>query len=107
MLFSLPLRLSKQARGLSAFVVDANNPGLVVKKRTQVISPHPIGMIAFEECVVPENSLLGNQGDGLKIALVTLDLFRCTVAAAAVGLAQRATEEALITAGSGVSSIDR
>ena len=82
-------------KGLSAFVVDANNPGLVVKKRIQVISPHPIGMIAFEECVVPESSLLGNQGDGLKIALVTLDLFRCTVAAAAVGLAQRATEEAL------------
>ena len=82
-------------KGISAFVVDANNPGLIVKKRIQVISPHPIGMIAFEECVVPESSILGNQGDGLKIALVTLDLFRCTVGAAAVGLAQRAMEEAL------------
>ena len=82
-------------KGISAFVVDANNPGLIVKKRIQVISPHPIGMIAFEECVIPAGSLLGNQGDGLKIALVTLDLFRCTVGAAAVGLAQRAMEEAL------------
>ena len=82
-------------KGISAFVVDGNNPGLIVKKRIQVISPHPIGMIAFEECVVPESSILGNQGDGLKIALVTLDLFRCTVGAAAVGLAQRAMEEAL------------
>jgi acyl-CoA dehydrogenase len=82
-------------KGISAFVVDADNPGLMVKKRIQVISPHPIGMIAFEACVVPESSLLGNQGDGLKVALVTLDLFRCTVGAAAVGLAQRALEEAL------------
>jgi acyl-CoA dehydrogenase len=82
-------------KGISAFVVDANNPGLIVKKRIQVISPHPIGMIAFEECVVPESSLIGNQGEGLKIALVTLDLFRCTVGAAAVGLAQRAMEEAV------------
>jgi acyl-CoA dehydrogenase len=82
-----------EGKGISAFVVDANNPGLVIKKRIQMISPHPIGMIAFEECVIPESSLLGNQGDGLKIALVTLDLFRCTVGAAAVGLAQRALEE--------------
>jgi acyl-CoA dehydrogenase len=82
-------------KGISAFVVHANNPGLIVKKRIQVISPHPIGMIAFEECVVPESSLIGNQGEGLKIALVTLDLFRCTVGAAAVGLAQRAMEEAV------------
>src|SRR4029434_7449179 len=52
-------------------------------------------MIAFEECVIPAGSLLGNQGDGLKIALLTLDLFRCTLGAAAVGLAQRAMEEAL------------
>jgi len=82
-------------KGISAFVVDANNPGLIVKKRIQVISPHPIGMIVFEECIVPESSLIGNQGEGLKIALVTLDLFRCTVGAAAVGLAQRAMEEAV------------
>ena len=84
-----------EGKGISAFVVDANNPGLVIKKRIQMISPHPNGMIAIEECVIPESSLLGNQGDGLKIALMTLDLFRCTVGAAAVGLAQRALEEAV------------
>jgi len=82
-------------KGISAFVVDSQNTGLIVKKRIQVISPHPIGMIAFESCMLPESALLGNQGDGLKVALVTLDLFRCTVGAAAVGLAQRALEEAL------------
>ena len=82
-------------RGMSAFVVDAKTPGLIVKERTQVISPHPIGVIAFEECVIPERSLLGDEGEGLKIALGTLDVLRCTVAAAAVGLAQRALEEAI------------
>lgn len=82
-------------RGISAFVVDAKTPGLIVKERTQVISPHPIGVIAFDECVIPERSLLGNEGEGLKIALGTLDVLRCTVAAAAVGLAQRAMEEAI------------
>ena len=76
-------------KGISAFVVDAHNPGLIVKKRIQVISPHPIGMIAFEECVISESSILGKEGDGLKIALVTLDLFRCTVGAAARACAGR------------------
>jgi acyl-CoA dehydrogenase len=85
----------KKGKGISAFVVDANSPGLIVKERTQVISPHPIGVIAFEECVIPENSLLGHEGDGLKIALGTLDVLRCTVGAAALGFAQRAMEEAI------------
>lgn len=87
--------LDLKGKGISAFVVDAKTPGLVVKERTQMISPHPIGVIAFEECVIPENSRLGNQGDGLKIALATLDLLRCTVGAAAVGLAHRGLEEAV------------
>jgi acyl-CoA dehydrogenase len=85
----------KKGKGISAFIVDASTPGLIVKERTQVISPHPIGVIAFEECVISENSLLGNEGDGLKIALGTLDVLRCTVAAAALGFAQRAMEEAV------------
>jgi acyl-CoA dehydrogenase len=85
----------KKGKGISAFVIDADSPGLIVKERTQVISPHPIGVIAFDECVVPRSSLLGNEGDGLKIALGTLDLLRCTVGAAAVGLAQRGLEEAV------------
>jgi acyl-CoA dehydrogenase len=85
----------KKGKGISAFVVDASTHGLIVKERTQVISPHPIGVIAFEECVIPEDSLLGNEGDGLKIALGTLDVLRCTVGAAALGFAQRAMEEAV------------
>ena len=85
----------KKGKGISAFVVNATTPGLIVKERTQVISPHPIGVIAFEECIIPENSLLGNDGEGLKIALGTLDVLRCTVGAAALGFAQRAMEEAV------------
>ncbi len=85
----------QKGKGISAFVVDAKTPGLVVKERTEVISPHPIGVIAFEECVIPEDSRLGREGDGLKVAFGTLDLLRCTVGAAAVGLAQRGLEEAV------------
>jgi acyl-CoA dehydrogenase len=85
----------KKGKGISAFVVDASSRGLIVKERTQLISPHPIGVISFEDCVIPENSLLGNDGDGLKIALGTLDVLRCTVGAAALGFAQRAMEEAV------------
>jgi acyl-CoA dehydrogenase len=85
----------RKGKGISAFVVDASTPGLIVKERTRLISPHPVGVIAFEECVIPENSLLGNEGEGLQIALGTLDILRCTVGAAALGLAQRALEEAV------------
>jgi acyl-CoA dehydrogenase len=84
-----------KSKETSAFVVDAKTPGLIVKERTKVISPHPIGVIAFDECAIPERSLLGNEGEGLKIALGTLDVLRCTVAAAAVGFAQRALDEAI------------
>ena len=85
----------KRAKGVSAFVVEADTPGLVLKEKTQLISPHPIGTIAFEECSVPEIQLLGREGEGMKIALTTLDHLRPTVGAAAVGLAQRALEEAI------------
>ncbi len=85
----------KRAKGVSAFVVEADTPGLVLKEKTQLISPHPIGTIAFEECPVPEIQLLGREGEGMKIALTTLDHLRPTVGAAAVGLAQRALEEAI------------
>jgi acyl-CoA dehydrogenase len=85
----------KRARGVSAFLVDATTPGLVVRERTALLSPHPIGVIAFQECVIPAGARLGEEGEGLSLALRTLDTLRCTVAAAAVGLAQRALEEAI------------
>jgi acyl-CoA dehydrogenase len=85
----------KKAKGISAFIVDANAQGLIVKEKTAVMSPHPIGVITFENCVVTAGSLLGVEGEGLNIAYGTLDVLRCTVGAAAVGMAQRALEEAV------------
>ena len=83
------------AKGVSAFIVEWGTPGFVLKEKTPVISPHPIGVIGFNDCRVPASQRLGQEGEGIKIALGTLDLFRCTVGAAAVGLAQRALEEGL------------
>jgi len=85
----------KKAKGVSAFIVDANTLGLAVTEKTQLLSPHPIGVLEFTACAVPQAALLGAEGDGLKIALETLDLLRCSVGAAAVGFAQRALEEAI------------
>jgi acyl-CoA dehydrogenase len=84
-----------RGKGISAFIIDANAPGLKVEEKTPLLSPHPIGVIGFDHCMVSENSLIGKEGQGLQIALKTLDLLRCTVGAAAVGLAQRALEEAV------------
>jgi len=85
----------KKAKGVSAFIVDANVSGLALKEKTKLLSPHPIGVLEFTDCTVAEAALLGAEGDGLKIALETLDLLRCSVGAAAVGFAQRALEEAI------------
>ncbi len=84
-----------KGKGISAFIVDANTSGLVVKEKTAVISPHPLGVIAFENCVVGADALVGVEGKGLDIAYGSLDLLRCTVGAAALGLAQRAMDEAV------------
>jgi len=86
------------ARGLSAFVVDADTPGLTVAERIPVIAPHPLGRLRFEGCRVPASHRLGEGGDGFRIAMATLDIFRSTVAAAALGFARRALDEAVVRA---------
>jgi acyl-CoA dehydrogenase len=83
------------AKGLSAFVVDARNPGLDVVEKIPVMAPHPLGTLAFTACRVPKSHLLGKPGEGFKIAMATLDIFRSTVGAAALGFARRALDEAV------------
>ncbi len=82
-------------KGLSAFIVDAATPGLEVSARIDVIAPHPLASLKFEDCRVPGTALIGRPGEGFKIAMATLDVFRTTVGAAALGLARRALDEAL------------
>lgn len=83
------------ARGLSAFVVPADTPGLEISERLQVIAPHPLATLTFTDCRVPAASLLGERGKGFGIAMSVLDVFRSTVAAAALGFARRALDESL------------
>ena len=83
------------AEGLSAFVVDADNPGLSVSERQHLLAPHVIGSLAFEDCQVPDTCLVGDPGDGFRIGMATLDIFRSTVGAAALGFARRALDEAV------------
>ncbi len=83
------------AKGLSAFVVDADAPGLSIAERIRVIAPHPLATLAFANCRIPRSHLLGRPGDGFKIAMATLDIFRSTVGAAALGFARRALEGAV------------
>ena len=86
------------AKGLSALVVDAGLPGFEVTERFDVIAPHPLGRLQFTDCRVPAVNLLGNPGDGFKIAMSSLDVFRSTVGAAALGFARRAHDEAMAQA---------
>jgi acyl-CoA dehydrogenase len=88
------------ARGLSAFIVDADAPGLEIEERIDVIAPHPLATLRFADCRVPASALLGRPGEGFKIAMATLDIFRSTVGAAALGFARDALDEALARAGS-------
>ena len=83
------------ARGLSAFLVDAGTPGLRIAERIDVIAPHPLATLAFEGCRVPVDRLIGESGSGFKVAMATLDVFRSTVGAAALGFARRAFDETL------------
>jgi acyl-CoA dehydrogenase len=86
------------SRGLSAFVVDADTSGMTVEERIHVIAPHPLATLRFSDCRVPATHLIGARGDGFKIAMQTLDIFRASVAAAAVGMARRALDEAVARA---------
>jgi acyl-CoA dehydrogenase len=82
------------AKGLSAFIVDADRPGLDASQRIDVIAPHPLATVRLENCRVPADRLLGKPGAGFKVAMATLDSFRSTVGAAALGFARRALDEA-------------
>ncbi|MFK5978250.1 MAG: acyl-CoA dehydrogenase family protein [Rhizobiaceae bacterium] len=83
------------AKGLSSFVVPADTPGLEVTERLETMAPHPLATLRFSDCRIPETALLGNAGEGFRIAMSVLDVFRSTVAAAALGFARRALDEAL------------
>ena len=86
---------SVTARGISAFVVDATAPGFSISRRIDVIAPHPLATLSFKACRIPESHRLGAEGDGFKLAMRTLDIFRTSVAGAALGFGQRALDEAL------------
>jgi acyl-CoA dehydrogenase len=86
---------AKGSKGISAYVVEKHTPGFSFEQKIELIAPHPIGRIRFDGCRVPLSNLLGEEGDGFKIAMTTLDTFRPTVGAAALGLAWRALDEAI------------
>jgi alkylation response protein AidB-like acyl-CoA dehydrogenase len=97
--YCLFARTSSAGRaGLSAFVVPAATPGLVVSERFAMLAAHPIGSLRLEGCRVPASARIGEEGDGFRIAMACLDRFRPTVGAAAVGFAERALEEAVARA---------
>lgn len=83
------------ARGLSAFVVPAKTAGLEVAERLEVIAPHPLARLVFNNVQVPANAMIGDAGQGFKIAMSVLDVFRSTVGAAALGFARRALDESV------------
>ena len=86
------------ARGISAFVVEAGTPGFDIAERIEVIAPHPLARLRFTNCRVPLSHRVGAAGEGFKVAMRTLDVFRTSVAAAALGFARRAMEEGLARA---------
>lgn len=86
---------SAGARGISAFIIDTPHAGLNDSHHLQVISPHPLASLHFEQCVLNADALLGELNGGFKLAMRTLDIFRASVAAAALGMARRALHEAV------------
>jgi alkylation response protein AidB-like acyl-CoA dehydrogenase len=83
------------SRGITAFIVDADTPGLEIAERIEVIAPHPLARLRFTHCRIPASQRVGEAGQGFKVAMRTLDIFRTSVAAAALGFARRALDEAL------------
>ena len=83
------------ARGISAFIVDADTPGLHIEERIDVIAPHPLATLRFDNCEVSAAQRIGEAGQGFKVAMATLDVFRTSVAAAALGFGRRALHEAI------------
>ena len=83
------------ARGLSTFIVEASNPGLEITEKIETIAPHPLTTLSFSDCRVAASARIGEPGEGFKIAMATLDVFRTTVGAAALGFARRALDEAV------------
>ena len=86
------------SRGLSAFIVDATTPGLEIAERINVIAPHPLARLRFSNCRIPKSAMLGTPGQGFKVAMQTLDIFRTSVAAAALGFARHALDASLARA---------
>src|SRR5262249_10982441 len=83
------------AKGISAFIVDAGAPGLEIAERIEVMAPHRLARLVFRDCRISTAQRVGDEGQGFKIAMSTLDIFRSSVAAAALGFARRALQEAL------------
>ncbi|MEY3408448.1 MAG: Acyl-CoA dehydrogenase [Pseudomonadota bacterium] len=83
------------ARGISAFIVDANTPGLEIAERIDVVAPHPLAKLHFNNALVPHAKRIGAAGEGFKVAMATLDVFRTSVAAASLGFARRALDESI------------
>lgn len=83
------------ARGLSAYLVEAGTPGLEISERIDVIAPHPLATLRFDGCRIPVENRIGAPGEGFKVAMATLDIFRATVGAAALGFARRALHESI------------
>lgn len=83
------------AKGISCFIVDANTAGLEVTERIDLVAPHPLGTLEFNDCRISDAQRVGDEGRGFGIAMATLDVFRSTVAAAALGMARRALDETL------------
>lgn len=83
------------SRGITAFVVDAGTPGFQIEQKIDVMSPHPLARLRFDGCRIPAANMLGDLNQGFKLAMRTLDVFRCSVAAAALGFARRALAEGL------------